>query len=1000
MICPNCGKEVTEGAKFCFHCGEKLAEETVPTPTDSVPTPTDSVPTPTESVPTIAESVPTPTDSVPTPTDSVPTIAESAPAAATAVMDKPEVANTTDEAVKGEKVKPVKGGLKNKIIAAAVAAVVVIGGGVVGLNFAFARNNLFHAFMGNRKYAASLAKTQLEQLGELSLSAPGESSSENDNLTSVAAALKSAVPENGAEFDLNAEIELSDDMLSDAANEINGDEETASAILDALKDVHAGGSIKFSDNGIGLGAYAKEGDGDLGKVQLYYDGETEAYYLAVPDASDKSVKFSDESLVINMDDLNADSDDNAFVQLLTDIGEAYYDNLKNAEFSYEKQEISIGDVAFNGKVMSVTFSDDVLAGLLSDVADAVEDSDYGSLLSGLNVSDAVESLEDGDINADLTIEHMVNGDNSIAGTRVDFSAKSDYGKSSFTMVYINNKSGLALSVKADGDEIVKVTQEKESKNAGKYVITISDGGEKNKVTVKYEWTSKMKFFGNDIQLGTYNISFSGNDLEELDGQKAEIELSEDDGALLCKAKADVEGVKVTANIRLAEGTSEEVTADSAKVANAFDFEEDVDSYIDFQEEVLTYLEDKWSNSKLIDAISSGRDESVLDEMRAELNRMNRDRLLVKNYKDYDENTVSRARSFASDIYSSLRYDLSSAAISKKGEFVIKGYFDSNGSFKILDNAGEADAARIIEEQLSSYNSCKNAYVEFVMWYGRGPLCGVSVTMTDDSSNIPDNLPNAYNFLDKEYNFGSDEDVNYIGAFVVGTSPRLANGEGGKTAENDKQTAENVKAYNDYAEKAYTAFGKIMNDNGITFRNDYDSYIYFKVSNKNWNYYTGTYKPFDGDIDSSDLCDAMKAAFPDFDNGYIYIYYNNKKIVGASVSDRDYRFYNSVFAYGYLPKWGYTEGVTPNGYTMGVYPKLPEITNKLSDSVISDLTGTWKRDSGSASTIEFNSDNLSKVKSVGYYSSDGLQIVLDDDTKIVYYFGRNYIYINGSSYKKD
>ena len=46
MFCTNCGRELSDGLKFCIYCGVRLEEETVAKPqppTEHVPTPNDWV---------------------------------------------------------------------------------------------------------------------------------------------------------------------------------------------------------------------------------------------------------------------------------------------------------------------------------------------------------------------------------------------------------------------------------------------------------------------------------------------------------------------------------------------------------------------------------------------------------------------------------------------------------------------------------------------------------------------------------------------------------------------------------------------------------------------------------------------------------------------------------------------------------------------------------------------------------------------------------------------
>ncbi|MCH5205900.1 MAG: zinc ribbon domain-containing protein [Oscillospiraceae bacterium] len=1034
MICPNCGKEASEGAKFCLDCGTKLEvfapAQSVPTPVNSVPTPVNSVPTPVNSVPTSMET-------------NTPAPAESVSGGAVTMEKMPQAQEfSADEPVKGTALKPEKSGSKKgKIIGASVAAAaaLLVGGGALG--WTFGRANIIHTFLGDQKYAASVAQKQLDALADSPVqgmlvsavgtpvamsSANSSSSSSMDGedsdepsfdlspvLTSLASSVKDMVPDKGVTVDYNAKLNFSDELLESMADDMDMEKEKAKELIDAIGDLHFGGSLKFTEEGIALASQYTENGNDLLKLCAYYDDETKAYYLALPNASDKSLKFCDKAFEIDMDAVySAKSGNDDYKKMLRDISDAYSKNLKNAELSYETEEVSIGEVSFNGKVISAKFEGEELADLLRDVGDAILESDFIDSL-GADVSefkddieDAADALEDGDVKASLKIDFMMNANNSVAGTRAVFEVRNSRGdKETTSVVYLNTKSGVAMSVKADGTEQIRMVQEQETRTSGKYVITVNDGGDKVKLTVKYEELSMKKVLGEQRVLGKFSFALPEEfgEAEIVDGfvvDKFEIEISEDGGALVYTFKiSDKNKSSVSMKFAISEGVSDDINADSMHVNNAIDAVNDPEAVSDYGTEVLEYLANQWSNSKFMNAIPVDDEMTVAEMLKLELDRMNREKLLVKNYKDYNDSTVRNANRMASGVYSAVRSTLNNVSLPSKNPVTVKGYFDPDGKFTVTDNGGISGVDTLLGDKLSGYNSdYKNAHVEFLLWSGRGPLVGVSVTMTDDNGNLPAALPGHYNFLDKKYPWGTAEDVNYSGAFVVGAYPTLANGEGGETEAKDKELAQKVTAYNTYAKMAYESFREYLADKGVTIKNMNSSTANFNVSN-DWKVSGLSSYYFSKSIDVDDLSEYMSGRLSDLDGGYVFIYFYDNKVVGAAVSDSYISGIDAAhFSFGVTGAWSYMDGLNSSGKVIGTSPVLPALGDKLPDSVVNELAGTWNANR-SSDTVTFTRDQLSDLQSLSLTTS-AFNLVLSNGDRISYYYNSGYIYYNNTMYNKN
>lgn len=1026
MICPNCGKEASEGAKFCLDCGTKLEASA---PAQSVPTPANSVPTPVEA-PAAVESIPTPAP------------AENVSGGAVTMEKMPQAQEfSADEPIKGTALKPEKSGSKKgKIIGASVAAAaaLLVGGGALG--WTFGRANIIHTFLGDQKYAASVAQKQLDALADSPVqgmlvsavgtpvamsSANSSSSSSMDGedldepsfdlspvLTSLASSVKDMVPDKGVTVDYNAKLIFSDELLESMADDMDMEKEKAKELIDAIGDLHFGGSLKFTEEGIALASQYTENGNDLLKLCAYYDDETKAYYLALPNASDKSLKFCDKAFEIDMDAVySAKSGNDDYKKMLRDISDAYSKNLKNAELSYETEEVSIGEVSFNGKVISAKFEGEELADLLRDVGDAILESDFidslGADLSDFkdDIEDAADALEDGDVKASLKIDFMMNANNSVAGTRAVFEVRNSRGdKETTSVVYLNTKSGVAMSVKADGTEQIRMVQEQETKTSGKYVITVNDGSDKVKLTVKYEELSMKKVLGEQRVLGKFSFTLPEEfgEAEIVDGfvvDKFEVEISEDGGALVYSFKiSDKNKSSVSMKFAISEGVSDDINADSMHVNNAIDAVNDPEAVSDYGTEVLEYLANQWSNSKFMNAIPVDDEMTVAEMLKLELDRMNREKLLVKNYKDYNDSTVRNANRMASGINSAVRSTLNNVSLPSKNPVTVKGYFDSNGKFTVTDNGGISGVDTLLGDKLNGLNSdYKNAHVEFLLWSGRGPLVGVSVTMTDDNGNLPAALPGHYNFLDKKYPWGTAEDVNYSGAFVVGAYPTLANGEGGDTEAKDKEDARKISEYNSYARSAYDAFNQFLANKGSSYNGS--GYLYFSANSGDWSLSAASPRSFTPSVDVSELCSYMKSSVSGFDRGYVFIYFSDKKVMGAAVSDSYISGINAgQFNLGMTGTWSYMDGLNSGKNVIGTYPVLPALGDKLPDSVMNELAGTWTVNRGS-DTVTFTRDQLSDLQSLSLTTS-AFNLVLSNGDRINYYYDSGYIYYNNTRYNKN
>lgn len=1022
MFCPKCGKELNENAKFCAGCGEPIsqiaspenvsenvspAEPVEPAQSAAYSVPVGNVVTGTLPVQNSAPAEPAAPAETASPAEPASpvseTVAQESTATATATL--PEMPS----AVQGSVIKPEKQpkSMKKMLIGVGAAAVgvVVVGVGVAG--FTCAKADFAHLFMGNKKYAASLMGKQAEQIVNspalsagminVSDSEEGETDSTTKQLLATLKSLKSVVPAEGAEITVSMSADLSDDSLESFANKLGLDKDTAKEMLEAARSLKLSGGVKFSENGIAASAAGKENGEELLKVNAFYDADTKAYYLSFPGVSDECLKFEDEDAVIDMEELNSKSDDKAAKDMLTDVISKYKDSLDDAEITYGKGTFSIGDVEFKGKVSTVTFEDNKLADMISDVSEAFLDSDYAESLGDTtavqkSIDNLAKSCEDNDTK--LVIENFVNSNNSIAGMRMEFTVKENGEKRNAEIAYLTTKDGIAFVFEVDGVKYLEFSQEKENKTTGKFTAKLSNGRRNGKITVDYENMKQTKMFGQNVVLGEFTAKFSGelftsNDEQSID--KITVNITDEDGNLNYSVGIKTGDDTVSFKMVLTGSLSETIDAETMKISGAISSDDSVkvNALLD---DIINTLSENLNKSELFGVEKDG--VTLGDALMAQAKREMRERQLVQNYSDYSTKTVSQANSIASQVYSaarSINYPINSRESVK-----VKLYYDKDGKLNILDNAGMSSIDNTIMEYLGA-REYKNAYIEIYVWAGRGPVCGVNVVMTDNSANLPANLPDAYSFLDKQYNWGTDEDVNYSGAFVVGAYPRLANGEGGATKENDEKLLAAVKSYNADAQKAAQAMSEYT---GLTFAEG-NSYLSFTVNNGTWKYYTYGGKRINGS--STDLGNFMTGKVGEISANYVCIYFENGTVVGAIASNKNYNnnFAVDDFKNGSTELWTFADGVVSSSIVVGTSPSLKK-SESIPQNLISEMSGVWKTRDGSDS-LTITSDMLSNCKSFkmsrGAATITSINVTLGDGTQFTYYRSSNSqnIYCSGKSY---
>ncbi len=921
--------------------------------------------------------------------------------AATAVLPN------ANDGVQGSAAKPTKS-LKKKLImgGAAAAGVAIVVVGVAG--FTFAKADFAHAFMGNKKYSTALMGQQIEKVLETPVLSAGMASvnagSDTDGVTgsvvSALSQLKTSIPESGAQLEISVDADLSDETIEELANDADCDTEQVKKIVEAVKALKLSGGVQFSENGIAATAAASEGGSELMKVNVLYDDETEAYYVSVPGVSDECLMFADEKAVIDMEALNKGDQGDLVKEMVTDVLAKYKDCLRDAEITYGRAEFSIGDVEFKGKMSSVVFEDDKLADMISDVSDEFLDSEFADSLGDVSeIERMVNSLVKGVENCDsakLTIENFVTSGNALSGMRMELEGKKNGEKEKHELAYLDTKDGIAFSLESYGEKVLELYETKENKSSGKYTVKLSVGGESGKITVDYENKSEKKMFGKNVTLGDFTMKFSGDvyNTEDMPFDKLTVNIADEDGKLGYSIGAKKGDDSASFKLALSEGIPEQIDAETMKISAAYDANSDTDKaeVNGYYTKLLEYMAAQTKDSEFFNSVPV-YDSTLADYLQATAERALRERGLVENYAAYNKRTVSDANKAATQIcYAVRNINFNTAS----GAAKVKLYYNNDGTLSILDSAGMSNLENEIHEKLGGLGY-KNAYVEIAVWSGRGPVCGVNVVMTDDSGNIPDDLPDAYNFLDRQYKWGTEEDVNFVGSFAVGAYPKLANGEGGETKAADEKLAALVKTYSADAEKAAKAMSEYT---GLTFTEGKTCYLAFTIKDGEWRY--DTYGGARTSGNSADVAAYLTENVGAVGARNVCFYYEGSKLVGAIASDNSYYYYSFAaddFKRGSTEIWGYMDGIA-GGDVVGTYPNLTKLTS-VPQEYFDEMVGTWV--SGDE-TVTITADDLKNITDFSFSRSGAsitniyIQTVNKDVGNFFFYPNNGEPYINSGFYK--
>ena len=513
MYCPKCGNELETGTRFCASCGADLnaieqtdpiadySESTTPE-TDTyyseteytTPNEDDYSGVATATLPRLEEAPATPAEPEPTP-----------------APDISEINHTTKK--KNKAIKPI-------IIAACVVAVLGVGGYICKANFTPAVSRLIK---GDQGYAISLAeRSAMEFINNTdpinSITAnviPSLYATSNDNtyienaLTAnmYAGVITQAIGEDNIAISHNISVT----PLSDYNNLTEGIDTRYKDLINSLGNYTLSASVTNSDGDKAICGSLDYNGNDILSAGMSYPRNGKDSYITLPAVTDQFVTLTLPRQATNVN-IDADELNSLYSSMLDEI-KYYY---KDAEITYSKGKENVGDISFNGDIVTVSFNQETISNILGDMADVISDSNLrGSLGNNSVLSQFIQFLENeqdyiyfmSETNCSLDFVTYVKSDGTIAGNKIKYRENHRSDRKSIDYMYISEGSKYAAYAKINGVKMVDVRVDRQSNTSGNAVVSLALSDNDTAVlVVDYKDFEVKKLHNLPVLTGSYTIT--------------------------------------------------------------------------------------------------------------------------------------------------------------------------------------------------------------------------------------------------------------------------------------------------------------------------------------------------------------------------------------------------------------------------------------------------------------------------------------------------------------
>lgn len=585
MYCPKCGNELDTGTRFCASCGADLnaIEQTDPITDYSEPTTpetnnyySDSEYT-TPDTDHITDYSGVDTATLPRPEETPSTPAEPEPELTPAPeIPENETVTTHTKKKKNKAIKPI-------IIAACIVAVLGVGGYVCKANFTPAVSRLIK---GDQGYAISLAERSAMELinsadpltNLTSNVIPSLYTTQNDNTyienaitaNMYAGVITQAIGEDNIAISHNVSVT----PLSDYNNLTEGIDTRYKDLINSLGNYTLYASVSSNDDNKTIYGCLDYNDNDILSAGLSYPRNGKDSYITLPAITDQFVTLTLPRQATNA---GIDADElNSLYSSMLDVIKYYYND---AEITYSKGKENVGDISFNGDIVTVSFNQETISNILGDMADVISDSNLrGSLGNNSVLSQFIQFLENeqdyiyfmSETNCSLDFVTYVKSDGTVAGNKIKYRENHRSDRKSIDYMYISEGSKYAAYAKINGVKMVDIRVDRQSNTSGNAVVSLALSDNDTVVLiVDYKDVEIKKLHDLPVLTGCYTITpyisdnliyslselgLNVDTLYNLETNPTTLNLSAEDNSY--KAELTVANIaQITAETKLSEDTA-------------------------------------------------------------------------------------------------------------------------------------------------------------------------------------------------------------------------------------------------------------------------------------------------------------------------------------------------------------------------------------------------------------------------------------------------------------
>ena len=825
------------------------------------------------------------------------------------------------------------------------------------------------------------------------------------------------------------------------------DNETTRAVLDTINSITVKEKLANGETDL-MSVGIDDGKGHTGSADIYLnDG---SILITFPGISDKKIYISKETIESAAGTAQTERkalDPDELKRIREEIVNIYYEAYDTAEITFtdntewtETVTGGTGDITASakGNQMRVYFTAEQLKDMMDKVTELIKNDEYliGYVKDtfGVSESDYKKAFEGGkdkadELKFDLAVDHIVDVHNNVLASMISVLPKEEKMiRPSLTFIEDKEASVVHINIYNDdssGNIDILAGDKKTSDTDGSAVFRILYDKEDIDLSFEclYTGREKKQFLGKDLTVGKYTVKLADPD-KFIESAKKLVDLVS--GSRLPDLDSIIDGDIITntavSGAQNPFGDNKAILEELKKVTFTFENALDGDVYTtsteislgdigslafssraEKKDETVTMpdtagaitADDSEALSGLtLDAMKWAKDIAAsIDGGEGELSKSiasyidsyEKEARFKAHYSQYNSYSTYTASSAASDIY----YDVADAInASDVQEGVIKLFF-KDGKCEIIDDAGVEGISVGDPSELDS------VYAEiFINKAISSGAVGVTAVLTDDKNDLPDNLPDIFNYYDGVYPWDNGEN-GYIGDYVVSSSPYLMTGEVTSTElPAGALSLDDLNASALYISDAVTdllgrggELGQFRRTTGT------EIVISYKCGkDRRWStdgtYVDGTYTSGSAVAEElvTEILEGLNSVSEEFDNMKEItadIYFYNGKFAGTAVFNNDsYLSYGYTFGIfrgtdmssGSFAHWAEKDGAPTAGYIDHYGDLVPVGTYSLktgsSLSVGSsadpggDYDGTWSVTAVRGMTI----DDLAKL-----YQSAGMEL---------------------------